>query len=559
MTRARWAASRSAYAIQRRLTYRRGLHRGWRWLSHSPRTAILGVFVFTLAASAAVGTGLGILEPRFHDEFSYLLQADTFSRGRLANPTHPHWEHFESFHIFQRPTYASKYQPAQGLVLAIGQVIAGYPMAGSWLAIALMSAAVLWMLQGWLPARWALVGAAITVLHFGIVGYWAQGYWGGAVPATGGALLFGAARRLWTGPRLGAAIWLAIGLVVLAASRPYEGVVVSVPAAILLLVALLRDRARRPEWLARVVTPVVLILALGAAALAVYNRALTGSPLKLPYSNHMEQYASTPNFLWNEPPEQTPASLHPRLRRLYVDVQPDTYLRQSTVRGYLKELGAKAWRVATLVAFGPPYIPIYFRWPSPIWLPLLLIPWLWRRHPWVRFALVTVGALVVAEAAGTYTLGHYFAPVLGLITFLVVMGLRRFIAAAAGLRRRWHGVLATFFAWLLLSLGAGVLVHAQLSGAEALWANQRAALIEALESEGGRHLVFVRYAPDYSIHEEWVFNSADIDSQRVVWARPIDAARDSALRAYYADRTAWSLYLAPREPPSLERLDSPRR
>ena len=49
----------------------------------------------------------------------------------------------------------------------------------------------------------------------------------------------------------------------------------------------------------------------------------------------------------------------------------------------------------------------------------------------------------------------------------------------------------------------------------------------------------MRYRPDHEILEEWVYNGADIDGSKVVWARDMGAAKNQELIDYYKDRRVW--------------------
>jgi hypothetical protein len=522
-----------ALASLRRLPGSRALRRvaARRW------TAIALVGAVALLVSVGL-SARRMPRPWNHDEHSHLLAADTFASGRLTNPTHPLWEHFESFHIIQQPTYASKYPPGQGLALAAGQVLTGHPIVGVWASFALACAATCWMLQGWTRPRWALLGGLLAALHpnfhggagrpGGIDGVsWTQSYRGGAVAMLGGALLFGALPRALQRPRAASGVVIGLGLTVLANSRPYEGLVASLPVGLALLSRLLRPGPYSARALAvRVLAPMSVVLGLAAAAMGYFNWRVTGRPLSMPYQVHERTYASVPTPSWGER-KPLPEYRHEVMRRHYVDTDLALFNRVMTVPGYFQFYSLKLYRL--LGFFVGPFI-----------MPLLMLPVALRRSGPMRFAALTcllVFATVLTAMGG---FPYYVAPAVALYMLLVVQGFRHLsVLRLFGLRVGRVAAIVTL-AFVVLST-ALVLVYGVPISPEGEWTLDRERLEAQLESAGGKHLVIVRYATDHRPPREWVYNRADIDGAKVVWAREMGPARDAELLSHYWDRRAWLL------------------
>ena len=174
--------------------------------------------------------GIIALGARRHSEISsdadyactrrvYLWGGDTLARGRLANPPHPMRRFFETMHVNMEPTYASKYPPGQAAFLALG---IRHPWFGVWLSVGFLCACLCWMVQGWDPPQYGLLGGLLAAMQLGITGPWINGYWGGAIAASGGALVLGALPRLATRQTQHAAVAAAAGVFILSNSRPFR-------------------------------------------------------------------------------------------------------------------------------------------------------------------------------------------------------------------------------------------------------------------------------------------------------------------------------------------------
>jgi hypothetical protein len=488
--------------------------------------AVAVLFLFVIALRLALLGQLPVPNPGIHDEFSYLLMGDTFAHGRLANPPHPLWRSFETFHVLWFPTYASKYPPAQGLVLALGQLL-GNPWIGVLLSAAAMAAAFVWMLQAWIPARWAFLSGVLAALRLCVASYWINSYWGGAVAAIGGALVLGAFGRMKRRPSLLMGIFLGLGVAILFNSRPYESVFFFLPVAMAILVWLWREFPQvetRRAALRLVVIPAGVILLFAGGWMAYYNWRVTGHATLPPYAYDARLHDRASMFVWQTPKPP----IH------YDNAEMETFYNQYERLAYdrswatIKSVFADKWEHCSLA----------FLWPA-CWVLVPGVFFLYRDRRF-RLLLITLLAVLLGYCLVVWPGPHYIAPAAAILFATLVQSIRHLRT----MRIFGRPIGAALSRAILLALVVDVsLLVAQRLGDSQGWGgwglSDRADLLHDLESAPGKHVVLVRYGPDHSVHEEWVFNAADIDASKVIWARDIPGEINDQLFRYYTDRTIW--------------------
>ncbi len=504
-------------------------------LANKPLLACGVVFFLTLGLRIALLPWMPVPRPAVHDEFSYLLAADTFASGRITNPPHKYWEHFETFHVSQQPTYASKYQPMQGLVLAFGQKLFGLPWAGVLLSSALMCAIVCWTLQGWLSPGLALLGGFLVMLKVGVLSYWVNSYWGGCVAAIAVALTIGSIPRIARHRQYLHSVTFTVGLAILANSRPYEAAVLGLTAAAALGWWLWRTKAELRVVLQRVVAPAAAVLVITAAGMAYYNYRVTGSPLSLPYQVHDRQYDMVSMFAWSKTRAQ-PVYHHEVMRKFWAEWHVDQV-----------KAAHSAMTEISLMKVGAVYDFFLGLWP------LLIPPLIWPyalKNTEERLTVFFLIAFILALLPLTGFAPHYAAA-------FACLAYMRFLQTLGHLQgwRPWGKPLgfavSVFFVVLIPYQFVAELGLVLKFGAFApQLALLREPVLQTLEKQPGRQLVLVRYSPTHNVHDEWVYNRADIDASQIVWAREMTPDQDRPFLQYFHDRKAW-LVEADQTPPKL--------
>ncbi len=501
-----------------------------RFASHK-RRAIVAIFFLALAARLALLPWLHIPVPLVHDEYSYILGAETLASGSLTNPAHPLWVHFESFHINVVPTYQSMYPPGQAALLALGILIFGHPWWGVWLSVALMCAAVTWMLQAWMPPHWALLGGLFCILRFATFSYWVNSYYAGALGAIGGALLLGALPRLLHKRTAALALVGSLGLVVLAETRPYEGLLFSIPAVICLLVWFFRKRLWGVDTLQRVLAPAVAVLVCSAAFQLYYNWRGTGNPLLMPYVVNLRTYHITKPFLW-QARGSIPEYHHRVMRNFYIRYELRDYLISQHLWGIEK---MEREKIAVYYSF--------FVWPFLV--PGIFAMWAMIKSRRLRVLPVTLLLVVAGLLLEVFPpQPQYAGPLVCVVVAIMLYGLR--------LLRTWRprqlplGIMICrasvilILAWSVVPLAQRMMDPWMLyQGRDLPPELDRARLQAQLERIPGKHLVVVHNHLTAFGAYDWIYNKPDIDGAKVVWARDMGPEHNQDLLRHFTARQIW--------------------
>jgi hypothetical protein len=477
---------------------------------------------------------LPVPHPEIADEFSYLLAADTFAHGRLTNPSTPLWPYFQTANVNLIPTYMSKYPPAQGAVLAIGQLL-GNPWIGVLLSVSVMSIASFWMLKGWLPRRWAFLGALLLALRLASLSYWANSYWGGAVPAIGGALVFGALPRLTKSFHHLHAALLALGLAILANSRPFEGLIFAVAVGVAVL--LTRGAIKSFTVLRRAFSlSALLILAFTVAFMGYYNWRGTYNAFVFPYTINDKAYACSPNFIWQHP---LPIKYFANEQLQSIcewEVQFWAQNRLDSVRHFTAHVAAVFGKTA-----------YFYLWPQ--FLPVIAVtPFLFRDRK-IRFFAIVFAICAAGMIAVAWTQPHYAAPLTAAIFFLIAQTLRHVNRWTYRGRPVGVSFVRTIVIFSVLMTGvyvANAIRFPSLSSFVAtagIWAtpvnNERASIVQKLQAMPGKHLVIVRYGTGTEEANDWIYNLSDLSQEKIVWAREISEVDTNDLVKAFSDHRIW--------------------
>ncbi len=294
-------------------------------------------------------------------------------------------------------------------------MIFGHPWAGVVLSVAAFCSLCYWMLRGWTTPGWALLGGVLAVIQFGPLNQWMNSYWGGALPAAAGCLVFGALPRLRERVRGRDAVLLGVGLSIHLLTRQFESIFLLIGVILFFLPAL-----RKPDELRALtrIAPLIVLAVLPAIALTLlHNKRVTGSWTVIPEMLSQYQYG-VPVSLTFQPNSIPHRELTPQQQLGYKMQLSFRVSDTDTVRRYLERL---EYRVR--------YYRFFFLAPLYVALLAFLVSIREFRFVWVLLTLLAFALGVNFFPAFQF---HYIAAVTCLFILMSVKGLEQLSRLASG-------------------------------------------------------------------------------------------------------------------------------
>lgn len=320
---------------------------------------------------------------------------------------------------------------------------------------------------------------------------------------------------------------MAFGAVQLSLNRPYEGAVFCL-VTFALTPWLARRNGLGSRDLLKVAAWAAPVLLLGVGVNCVYNKAVTGNALQIPYLLHSKQYDTATPFCFVPPRRPDPKYDNLRLAATHG-------WNGFEGKSYRDTCAPRLWFAYTFVDTAValflllcPVVPI-----------LLLLPLSWRA-PASRALLIIVAVAFISNGIEVWRNTHYLA-----VLFVAILVLCACILHDSAEVRTLSPSAKRGLAASLAVLTLAFFIYSERERPpieKRPFPLQRAAIVKQLSALPREQLVVVHYPDPYACNgEEWVYNGADPDHDKIVWAQDLGQAQDASLFSYYRGRQKWLL------------------
>jgi len=281
----------------------------------------------------------------------------------------------------------------------------------------------------------------------------------------------------------------------------------------------------------------LLVLGVAGATASYYCWKVTGSPLQMPQQVNRDTYAVARYFYWQTAyPEH---EYHHQAIGDFYGLEVQEFEQARKMAGVIRQTAKKIGMMWGFYLYPLLTLPLF-------WLPRVI------RDQRIRLLLVAGAAGFLGSVMVVFFNIHYVAPIVPVIVAVVVQCMRHM--RVYRLEGRPIGLFLVraivVMCVLLVPVQVRILASAPQPGTLAAIAPNRAAIEAQLRALPAPQLVLVRYGLNHDPLRDWVYNGADINHAKVIWARDMGPAENEELLRYYKDRRVWLLE-ADEMPPKL--------